>query len=54
MKRPIVLRHEARVEFDEAADWYEQRRSGLGGEFIDEVQTTLDRIAEMPEAYPVI
>jgi len=30
MSLPIVLRPEARVEFDDAFNWYEQRRLGLG------------------------
>jgi hypothetical protein len=29
MTLPIVLRPEARAEFDEAFDWYEQQRVGL-------------------------
>ena len=30
MSLPIVFRRAARAEFDDAADWYEQRRAGLG------------------------
>ena len=30
MSLPIVFRRQARYEFDEAAVWYEERRSGLG------------------------
>ena len=29
-----------------AAEWYEQRRVGLGDEFLDEVQSGLERLAE--------
>jgi hypothetical protein len=30
MSLPIVLRPEALVEFDDAFNWYEQRRLGFG------------------------
>ena len=30
MSLPIVLQPEALVEFDDASNWYEQRRLGLG------------------------
>jgi hypothetical protein len=41
MTLPIVLRREARAEFDEAFDWYEQQRAGLGVEFAERVQAVL-------------
>jgi plasmid stabilization system protein ParE len=49
MTLPIVLRQEARTEFDEAFDWYEQKRVGLGVEFAERVQAVFDRISAMPE-----
>lgn len=30
MSLPIVFRRAARAEFDESADWYEQRQATLG------------------------
>ena len=30
MSLPVVLRPEARAEFDAAFDWYEQQQAGLG------------------------
>ena len=33
MSLPVVLRAEAQDEFDEAFDWYEGRRPGLGVSF---------------------
>lgn len=42
MSLPVVLRPEARVEFDEAFDWYEQRRLGLGVDFVAQVQEVFD------------
>ncbi len=45
MKLPIVLRDEAEREFDEAFDWYNAKRVGLGAEFVAEVQEVFDRIS---------
>ena len=33
MSLPVILRRQAQVEFDDAADWYEQRRLGRGVAF---------------------
>jgi hypothetical protein len=51
MNRRIAFRSAARAEFDEASDWYERQRVGLGAEFIAAVQETLDRISAAPEAH---
>lgn len=51
MSLPIVFRRAARNEFDEAADWYEQRRAGRGAKFTAVVRDLLNRIAEQPEFY---
>ena len=48
MSLPVVLRDEARAEFDDAFDWYDAQRAGLGAEFVAEVQKTFDRIASNP------
>jgi plasmid stabilization system protein ParE len=45
---PVVLRDEAQAEFDEAFDWYDAQRVGLGSEFVAEVQKVFDRIAANP------
>jgi len=51
MSLPVVLRPEARAEFDEAFDWYEQQQPGLGVDFTTHVQEVLDRIGATPELY---
>ena len=48
MNLPIILLPEARDEFDAAADWYEQKRVGLGVAFVARVQESLERISRMP------
>lgn len=54
MRPPIRLLPEARAEFDQAADWYEDRRPGLGGTFVAGVRAALDRIAADPARHAVI
>jgi plasmid stabilization system protein ParE len=50
----IVLRPAAQEEFDEAVDWYEQKSTGLGLEFLNRVAEAFDLISATPEAYPTI
>src|ERR1700694_3505970 len=54
MSLPIVFQAPARIEFDEAADWYQRRRAGLGERFTAAVREVLDAIASAPEAYPAV
>jgi plasmid stabilization system protein ParE len=51
---PIVFRRQARREFDEAADWYERHRAGLGRRFIAAVQHVLEQAAQNPQRYAVV
>ena len=48
----LELHPEARAELRSAALWYDERRPGLGEEFIAEVSAALDRIVDAPESYP--
>ena len=48
----LELHPEARAELRSAALWYDERRTGLGDEFIAEVSAALDRIGDAPESYP--
>ena len=47
----MILRREARIEFDQAAAWYEQKRKGLGASFTKAIGGTLDQIRSNPEHY---
>ena len=51
MSLPLVLRRKAQAEFDEAFDWYEDHRPGLGVEFAERVQRVFDTISAMPEMH---
>ena len=48
----LELHPEARSELRSAALWYDERRPGLGDEFIAEVSAALDRIGDGPESCP--
>ena len=54
MTLAVVFRHAARRELDEAALWYEERRSGLGVEFVSEINRAVYLLAENPERFPII
>ncbi len=54
MRLPVVLRDEAQAEFDEAFDYYERRRTGLGVSFAARVQEVFDRIAAFPQIHAVV
>lgn len=52
--RLVIFRRQARREFDEAGDWYEQERTGLGLEFLAEIERLIHRIASNPEQFPLL
>ncbi len=54
MSVPVVLRDEAQAEFDEAFDYYEGQRPGLGAVFAARVQEVFDRIAASPQLHAVV
>lgn len=47
----VLLRREARADFDDAFDWYERQRPGLGVDFVTHVQAVFDEIGARPETY---
>ncbi len=49
---PVELHPEAHVEFRSSALWYDERRDGLGDEFVAAIAVTLQRISEAPESFP--
>jgi toxin ParE1/3/4 len=54
MSLPIRLLPEAKAELDEAVDWYERRRVGLGAKFFARVQPVFNRIATNPQLYAAV
>ena len=53
MKYRLSIKVEAIQDMTEAFNWYEKKRSGLGTEFLDEVERCFDRISKHPEHYQV-
>ena len=54
MNRLLLVRPKAEDDLAAALDWYEQRRAGLGGEFLDEIARAfieLEREPEQPRLY---
>ncbi len=54
MTRQLRVRPQAEQDLQEATNWYEQQRPGLGSEFLDEVLRTFNKISEQPALYPVL
>ncbi len=54
MNYALVFRPEVQDELDEAFNWYENQQLGLGDEFLDCIDETLNFIVLLPESYPVV
>jgi plasmid stabilization system protein ParE len=52
--KPPILRAAAAADVEEAYDWYEAQREGLGDEFLAAVQAALESILNHPEAAPIV
>jgi toxin ParE1/3/4 len=50
--KPVIFDSEADKEFRAAASYYEEQRAGLGDEFATQVEQAVERIAQMPQAFP--
>ncbi|NOU26981.1 MAG: type II toxin-antitoxin system RelE/ParE family toxin [Polyangiaceae bacterium] len=48
MTRQLLLHDEALAEIRSAAQWYEERRRGLGKEFLDALDVRLERLVTSP------
>ncbi len=48
MSRTVRFRVEALSEYEDAADWYEQQRTGLGDDYVAEVESVIARISANP------
>ncbi len=53
MTLKVVFRPAARAEFDGAALWYEDRQTGLGAQFVVEIDRAVDLASKYPDRYPV-
>ena len=53
MNYVLVFRLEVQEELNEAYSWYESQKPGLGDEFLDCVNETVNLICQMTESYAV-
>ena len=49
----IILEDRAIVEIDDAFEWYESQKIGLGTDFMAELYDYLDLISQSPKIFPV-
>ncbi|MGQ0637567.1 MAG: type II toxin-antitoxin system RelE/ParE family toxin [Planctomycetaceae bacterium] len=49
---PVCFHPAAQAEFEKASVYYDARRSGLGSEFVDEIERLVARIRSAPETWP--
>ncbi len=54
MSLRVVFRRAARHDFDEAASWYDERRAGLGGEFMIEIDRAVSMASNNPRHFPIM
>lgn len=54
MSLPVVLRPEAIRDAEEARDYLEGRRVGLGQAFVDRLNEAVAQVGDMPELYGIV
>ncbi len=52
--KPVLIRPAAAADIEDAFEWYEAQRSGLGEEFLETLTSSLNQIAKNPQIYQVI
>jgi plasmid stabilization system protein ParE len=50
----VVVRPSAAADIEDAYQWYEEQRVGLGAEFLVALRATMDIVLVHPEAFPVL
>ena len=53
MSHSVAFEPTASLELNEAADFYDLERPGLGTEFLDAVEAALTVVADTPAAFPI-
>ena len=51
MSRDLIVEPGAQSDIEDGYVWYEERQSGLGARFIDELDTAFVRLVENPASY---
>lgn len=53
MTRRLIIRDAAEADIFAAAVWYQNQRDGLGGEFLAEVHSAMERAVANVRQYPL-
>ncbi len=53
MTKPVRFEVEAAEELLAASSWYENERSGLGGDLLRSIYEAVDEIGKRPETFPL-
>ena len=49
---PVIVRPRAEADLENAKAWYEERREGLGSEFVLAARLAIEKIRANPESIP--
>lgn len=52
MSYTLLIQTEAWLEIQNAYDWYEEQKEGLGDEFLEEIEICYKILIEAPERFP--
>ncbi|MBQ1762983.1 MAG: type II toxin-antitoxin system RelE/ParE family toxin [Aquincola sp.] len=52
--RRLVFTPEAFDDLQRARDWYENRRAGLGTQFLVAIETALEQVSRAPDGYRLL
>lgn len=53
MLYPLFVAPEAELELEQAVNWYNEQRAGLGYEFLEAVEEVFDCIRKTPELHAI-
>ena len=54
MSYSLIVRHAAELDIQDAYQYYEKQKAGLGSEFVRAVDTCFSKIGRNPKAYAVV
>ncbi len=54
MSFPLVFHPSVKGEIDEAFRWYEQKRPGLGDDFLAAIEEVFNRLRTMPQIHQTV
>src|SRR5688572_24096677 len=54
MSKPVRVEPEAQADIEEARDWYDGQRPGLGNDLLLCIEASLEAIGDRPKSFPKI